>query len=107
MIGTGPLVLAVLVLSAGTFLLRVAGPVIDAAGVLTASRQALLQRAALALLCALAVTSTLLEDGGFAGLARPLGFLAGGAVAWRRGPLVVVVLVAALTTALLRALGVA
>ena len=50
--------------------------------------------------------STLLDGGAFAGWARPVGVLAGALAAWRRAPFVLVVLLAAGTTAGLRALGV-
>ncbi|UUU31629.1 AzlD domain-containing protein [Streptomyces sp. CA-210063] len=62
--------------------------------------------AAVVLLVALLAAGALTEDGGFAGWARPAGVLVGGLLAWRRAPFVVVVLGAAATAAVLRAVGV-
>ncbi|HKT03848.1 MAG TPA: AzlD domain-containing protein, partial [Rugosimonospora sp.] len=62
--------------------------------------------AAVALLAALAATAALMDGDGFAGIARPVGVLAGTLAAWRRLPFIVVVLIAATTTALLRLAGV-
>lgn len=58
------------------------------------------------LLVGLLATGTLTEGGGFAGWARPAGVLVGGVLAWRRAPFPVVVLGAAVATAVLRAAGV-
>ena len=60
---------------------------------------------ATALLLALVAVSTFTLDGGFAGWARPLGVLVGAVAAWRRVPFVLVVIIAAGTTALLRLAG--
>ena len=54
-----------------------------------------------------AVATTALTKGhGFAGYARPAGVLAGGLLAWRKAPFLVIVLAAAAVTAGLRLLGV-
>lgn len=58
------------------------------------------------LLVALALTMALTEEQGFAGIARPAGVLAGGVLAWRRAPFLVVVLTAAGVTAILRLIGI-
>jgi hypothetical protein len=81
---------ALLVLAAATYSLRVAGLVL---------RDRLR-------LPALVTVSTLADGDAFAGWARPVGVLAGALAAWRRAPFVLVVLLAAGTTAGLRALGV-
>ncbi|WP_234036651.1 AzlD domain-containing protein [Rhodococcus sp. P-2] len=57
-------------------------------------------------LLAVVVTSTIFTGHDVAGPARVLGVVAGGICAWFRAPLVVVVIVAAGTTALLRLSGV-
>jgi hypothetical protein len=59
-----------------------------------------------ALLCGLALTSALTQDGGWAGIARPVGVLAGLVAAWRKLPFVAVVVIAAGTAALLRLAGI-
>jgi branched-subunit amino acid transport protein len=94
-------------LSAGTFAIRFSGP---------ALRQRihhfppwaarLLETATVVLLAALVATTALTQGHGFAGLARPAGVLAGGVLAWRRAPFLVVVLSAAAVTAVLRLAGV-
>ncbi|MDQ3788125.1 MAG: AzlD domain-containing protein, partial [Actinomycetota bacterium] len=55
---------------------------------------------------ALIATSALTDGGSSAGIALPAGVLAGGVLAWRKAPFVVVVVAAALVAAGLRALGV-
>jgi branched chain amino acid efflux pump len=94
--------LAVGVLAAFTFAFRVAGPLLRDRVTVTPAAQRLLGSAAAVLLVALAATSALTQDGGFAGWARPAGVLAAAVLALRRVPFPVVVLAAALVTALLR-----
>ncbi len=55
---------------------------------------------------ALVATAALTDGGGFAGWARPGGVAVGALAAWRRAPFVLVVVLAAATTAALRYLGV-
>ncbi|MCX4665254.1 AzlD domain-containing protein [Streptomyces sp. NBC_01381] len=97
----------VLVLAAGTYVFRLAGPVLHGRIELPARVQELLTIGATVLLVALLATGALTEGGGPAGWARPLGVLAGGVLAWRKAPFAVVVIGAAGTTALLRLAGVA
>ncbi|GAA1230245.1 AzlD domain-containing protein [Prauserella halophila] len=105
---TSPLVLVVatVVLGAGTFAFRAAGPALRSRVTLSDRAEHLMATAAVVLLAALVATSALLEDGGFAGVARPAGVAVGGVLAWRKAPFVVVVLAAAATAAGLRLLGV-
>lgn len=100
------LVVATVVLGAGTFAFRVAGPALRSRVTLSDRAEQLMATAAVVLLAALVGTSALLEDGGFAGVARPAGVAVGGLLAWRKVPFVVVVLAAAATAAGLRLLGV-
>jgi branched-subunit amino acid transport protein len=94
--------LAVGALAAFTFAFRVAGPLLRDRVTVPPAAQRLLGSAAAVLLVALAATSALTQDGGFAGWARPAGVLAAAVLASRRLPFPVVVLAAALVTALLR-----
>ncbi|MCQ4080104.1 AzlD domain-containing protein [Streptomyces sp. RB6PN25] len=96
-------VAALLALALGTYAFRLTGPLLHGRVELSARIQQLLSTGAAVLLVALAATSALTGAHGFAGWARPLGVLAGGVLAWRRAPFVIVVLVAAGVTALLRA----
>ncbi|GAA1433573.1 AzlD domain-containing protein [Streptomyces thermospinosisporus] len=96
----------ILVLAAGTYAFRLAGPLLQGRVELPSRVQELLSAGAMVLLAALLATGALTESGGFAGWARPAGVLAGGVLAWRRAPFAVVVLAAAGTAAVLRAAGV-
>ena len=66
----------------------------------------LLEAGAVILLAALVATTALTQGHGFSGFARPAGVLAGGVLAWRKAPFLVVVIAAAAVTAGLRLLGV-
>ncbi|MEV0121121.1 AzlD domain-containing protein [Streptomyces sp. NPDC050703] len=96
----------VLVLAAGTYAFRLAGPVLHGRVALPARVQELLTVGATVLLVALLATGALTEGQGFPGWARPAGVLLGGILAWRKAPFVVVVVGAAAATALLRLAGV-
>jgi branched-subunit amino acid transport protein len=98
--------LAVAVLAAGTYALRLAGPLLRRRLHLPEPVQRYVSLAAVALLAALVATAALYAGVHFAGWARPAGVLVGAVLAWRRMPFVVVVIAAAGTTALLRLAGV-
>jgi branched-subunit amino acid transport protein len=98
--------LAIAALAAGTYALRVAGPLLRSRLRLPDQVRNYLSLSAIALLAALIATAALLAGSEFAGWARPAGVLVGAACAWRRLPFVVVVVAAAVTTALLRLAGV-
>lgn len=98
------LVAAALALAAGTFALRLA-LLLRSRISLPPRAQDLLETAAVVVLAALVATTALTTGHHLAGAARPLGVLAGGMAAWRKAPFVVVILIAAGTTALLRLRG--
>ena len=98
--------LAVVALAAFTFAFRIAGPVLRGRVNIPAGAERLLATAAAVLLVALAATSALTSGHDFAGWARPAGVLTAGVLAARRVPFPVVVLAAAIVTALLRLGGV-
>lgn len=109
------MIVAILVLAVGTYAFRVAGPLlrermIRAKGggeaALPPRVTELMSTAATVLLVALIATAALTDGRSFAGVALPAGVLAGGLLAWRKAPFVVVVIVAAGVAAGLRALGV-
>jgi branched-subunit amino acid transport protein len=100
------LIVVVVSLALGTYGLRLAGVVLADRLELPETVTRLLPLAAVALLAALAATAALTDAGAFAGVARPVGVLAGVIAAWRRLPFIVVVLIAAATAAGLRLLGV-
>lgn len=105
---TPPVVLiaAVVVLAAGTFAMRVAGPVLRTRVRPSADTERLLAAAAVVLLAALVGTSALFDGAAPAGLARSARVAVGGVLTWRGAPFVVVVLVAAITAGCLRLVGV-
>lgn len=100
------LLLGVGVLAAGTYAFRVAGPMLRGKFTLSPRAERLMVISTVVLLAALVASSAFTEGHGFAGWARPAGVLVGGVLAYRKAPFVVVVLAAAVTAALLRAVGV-
>jgi branched-subunit amino acid transport protein len=96
------LVTGVLILSAGTYGFRLAGQLLRTRVRFPPRAVELLETAAVVLLTALVAVTALTQGHGFAGFARPAGVAAGGLLAWRKAPFVVVVLAAAVTTALIR-----
>ncbi len=100
-------VAAILVLAAGTFAMRVAGPLTRHRVQLSARAERLMSDAAVVLLVALVAITALTDGQSFAGWARPAGVLVAGVLVLRKAPFPVVVVAAAGTTALLRLVGVA
>ncbi|MFI2436829.1 AzlD domain-containing protein [Streptomyces sp. NPDC018693] len=100
-------VAVILALAVGTYAFRLVGPALHGRVELPTRVQELLSAGAVLLLVALLVTGAATEGDGFGGWARLIGVLAACALAWRRVPFPVVVLVAAGVTAGLRAAGVA
>lgn len=97
---------AVLTLAAGTYLLRLSGLVLRDRIAVPAQVQRYLDLGATAMLVALVATAALTDGDGLAGWARPAGVAVGALAAWRAVPFVLVVVLAAATTAGLRVLGV-
>jgi branched-subunit amino acid transport protein len=104
--GAVALALGVVVLGAGTFAFRFAGPVLRARMELSPRVERLMAVSSVVLLAALVATAALIEGHEFAGIARPAGVAVGGVLAWRNAPFVMVVLAAAATAAGLRLLGI-
>ena len=100
------LVVSAVVLGAGTFAFRFAGPVLRSRVELSPQVERVMAMSAVVLLGALVATAALLEGQEFAGCARPAGVAVGGVLAWRRAPFLLVVVAAAATAAGLRLLGV-
>ncbi|EKM7176910.1 AzlD domain-containing protein [Cronobacter sakazakii] len=93
------------VLSVGTYLMRFGGAKLGNKLVLSERAQALLSDAATTLLFAVALAATFYEGESFAGMARVLGVAFALFLAWRKAPLIVVIVAAAVVTALLRLAG--
>jgi branched-subunit amino acid transport protein len=101
------MLVAILALAAGTFLIRLAGPLLRKRVTLSERSEKVFKVGATVVLAALVATSTLLVEGEWAGWALPAGVMVGGVLAWRKAPFALVVVAAAATTALLRLVGVA
>ncbi|RPD96839.1 AzlD domain-containing protein [Candidatus Pantoea deserta] len=93
-------------LASGTYFIRFAGVKLGNRLPITERTQTLLSDAATVLLLAVALTSTLFEGEHFAGMARVLGVAFAVFLAWRRAPLIAVIIGAAVMTAALRYCGV-
>ena len=98
--------LAIVTLAGITYGFRLVGPLCRDRVTLPPATQRLFADAAAVPLIALAATSALTAGHGFAGWARPAGVLVAAVLAARRAPFPVVVLSAAVATALLRLAGV-
>jgi branched-subunit amino acid transport protein len=98
---------AILVLAAGTFAMRFAGPALAGRARLPERVRELLETGAIVILAALVATATVTDGAEFAGWARPAGIAVAAALAVARAPFPAVVIAAAAVTAGLRALGVA
>lgn len=92
----------VLALAAGTYGLRLAGPMLRGRVTFSPRWEQLMSIAAITLLGSFVVMCAVVEAGGFAGWARLAGVAVGAVLAWRRAPFVIVVLAAAGVTAGLR-----
>ncbi|MCL2582503.1 MAG: AzlD domain-containing protein [Streptosporangiales bacterium] len=99
-------VAAIAGLAAVNFGFRVAGPVFRRRFTIPPRAERVLSSAAAVMLLSLAATSALTQGHGFAGWARPAGVAVAGILAIRRVPFPVVVIAAALVTALLRLAGI-
>ncbi|MEA1063960.1 AzlD domain-containing protein [Apirhabdus apintestini] len=96
----------IIMLSVGTWLMRFAGARLGNRLPLTERHKMLLNDAATTLLFSAALAATFYEDTHFSGVARVAGVLVGIVLAWRKAPLMVVLVCAALVTAGLRFAGV-
>ncbi|MGI5220053.1 AzlD domain-containing protein [Nocardia sp. CA-290969] len=97
---------AVFALAAGTFVFRLAGPLLGARIPPSPRVTAALETVSVTVLAALAVTTALTEGSTLAGFARPAGVLLACALLYRRIPLPLALAAAAATTATLRLVGV-
>ncbi|GEE01634.1 hypothetical protein nbrc107696_22360 [Gordonia spumicola] len=98
---------ALALLAAGTYGIRLAGLLLRTRVTVSPQVEAAIERATIVLLIAVALTGALFTGDELTGPARPIGVAVGVAAAWFKAPLVVVIIGAAATTALLRLMGVA
>lgn len=100
------IIAGIALLASGTYLIRLAGVKLGNRLPIAERTQTMLSDAATILLLAVASTSTLFEGQHFAGMARVLGVAFAVFLAWRKAPLIAVIIGAALMTAALRYFGV-
>ncbi|MEV0251037.1 AzlD domain-containing protein [Nocardia sp. NPDC050712] len=101
------LIAGIVALAIGTYTFRWLGPALRSRIRFPDRAKRLLEVGATVLLAALVAVETLPFTEGNVGAALPAGVLVAGVLAWRRWPLLIVILAAAVTTAGLRLLGVA
>ncbi|AFJ45208.1 AzlD domain-containing protein [Shimwellia blattae] len=106
MASNGLILSGIALLSVGTYLMRFGGVKLGSKLALSEHARALLSDAATTLLFAVALSAALYEDGHFAGAARVSGVAVALLLAWRKAPLILVIIAAAVVTALLRLAGI-
>ena len=99
-------ILGIAVLSVGTYLMRLGGAKLGNRLALSDRSQALLSDAATVLLFSVALATTFYKGEPFPGMAPVLGVAFAVFLAWRKMPLIVVIVAAAVVTALLRLAGI-
>lgn len=97
----------IVVLAAGTFAMRMAGYRLGSRLNFSPAAQTMLSDSATILLLAVAATSALFEGHHFGGFARVAGVGVALFLAWRKAPLIVIIIAAAVVTALMRWAGIA
>ncbi|MFE7745599.1 AzlD domain-containing protein [Nocardia sp. NPDC057455] len=96
----------IIALAAGTYAFRWAGPALRERVRIPARVVRLLEISAVVLLAAVVAVTTLPIGTASLGFAMPAGVLVGGVLAWFQRPILMVMLAAAATAALLRLIGV-
>jgi branched-subunit amino acid transport protein len=95
-------VVVLILLAAGTFALKSAGPLVLGARRLPVPVQRVIDLLPAALLAALAVVSTVGDGRALSIDPRLVGLVAAGIALWRRAPFVVVIVIASVSTAAVR-----
>ncbi|MFC7621166.1 AzlD domain-containing protein [Microlunatus sp. GCM10028923] len=99
-------IIGALCLALGTYAFRLTGPLLAHRIDLSERVQELIDTSTVVLLLAVVATTATTEAQHFAGVARPVGVLVAGVLAWRRAPFVITVTAAAAVAAGLRLLGI-
>ncbi len=99
-------ILGIAVLSVGTYLMRLGGAKLGNRLALSDRSQAKHSEDANGLQFSVALETTIYEGEHFAGMARVLGVAFAVFLAWRKMPLIVVIVAAAVVTAMLRLAGI-
>jgi len=104
--GTLTILAALALLGAGTYLMRFSGAKLGNRLALSERAQNMLNDSATTLLFSVALAAAFFEGEHFAGMARVTGVAVAVLLAWRKVPLIFVILAAAAVTSLLRFVGV-
>lgn len=99
------ILMGIFLLAIGSYGLRLAGPYMRQNLVKLPNIDVLSNELGQILLFSLAIAAALFEADEFAGFARLIGFLVAALLAYKKAPFLVIILLAASTTALLRQLG--
>lgn len=99
------LILGIFILVMGSYAFRLSGPYLRQHFPNIAEFESLSNELTLILLFSLAITAALFEAGEFSGIARICSFLLAAYLAYKRVPLLIIVILASTTAALLRLLG--
>jgi hypothetical protein len=95
----------ILILALGSYGLRIAGPYMRQHLMSFSKLEKIASELSGILLFSVAITAALFEASHFAGFSRLLGFLVAAFLTYKKMPFIIIVLSAAITTAILRALG--
>lgn len=96
------ILVGIIILAVGTYLMRASGAYFNGKAVLSNNSKAVFSAAAIVILFSVAVTSTVFDGEHFSDLAKISGVLVAGILTWYQKPFIVIVLSAAVVTALLR-----
>lgn len=92
----------ILLLAGGTYLMRASGALLKGKVILSDNTKALFSAAAIVILFSVAVTSTVFEGNHVSDIPKIIGVLVAGILTWYQKPFILIVLSAAVITALLR-----
>lgn len=98
-------VMVLVVLAAGTYAMKAAGPLVLGSRPLPVRVRAVVELLPAALLASLALVSTMGDGQSLVIDARLVGLIVAGIALWRRAPFVVVIVLASAATALVRLVG--
>ncbi|WBM62063.1 AzlD domain-containing protein [Providencia sp. PROV188] len=98
------IVSGIFILAVGTYLMRASGALLKGRVNLTEQNKALFSAAAIVILFSVAMTSTLFSGNELSDLPKIIGVVVAGILTWHRKPFIVIVLSAAIVTAVLRGL---
>jgi len=104
--GTFTILAALALLGAGTYLMRFSGAKLGSRLALSERAEKMLNDAATTLLFSVALATTFFAGEDFSGFARVAGVAVAVILAWRKVPLIFVIIAAAAVTSVLRLLGV-